>query len=33
MDIKTKLCSTKIFDNDLVAIHKIKITLTHNKPA
>ena len=33
MDIKTKLYVTKIFDSDLVAIHKSKITLTLNKPA
>ena len=33
MDIKTKLCVTKIFDSDLVAMHKIKVTLTLNKPA
>ena len=25
--------SQKIFDNDLVAIHKSKVTLTLNKPA
>ena len=31
MDIKTK--SQKIFDNNLVAIHKNKVTLTLNKPA
>ena len=33
MDIKTKLCVTKMFDSDLVAMHKIKVTLTLNKPA
>ena len=34
MDIKTKLyVIQKIFDNDLVAIRKIKVTLTLNKPA
>ena len=33
MDIKTKLRTTKKFDRDLVAIHKIKTTLTPNKPA
>ena len=33
MDIKIKLFVTKIFDNDLVAIRKIKVILTLNKPA
>ena len=33
MDIKTKLHTTKKFDRDMVAIHKIKTTLTPNKPA
>ena len=33
MDIQTKLMSHKIFDNDLVAIRKNKVTLTLNKPA
>ena len=33
MDIKTKLCVTKLFDSDLVAMHKNKVTLTLNKPA
>ena len=33
MDIKTKLYVTKIFDNDLVAIQKSKITLTLNRQA
>ena len=33
MDIQTKLMSHKIFDNDLVAIRKKKVTLTLNKPA
>ena len=32
MEIKIKLCSKKIFDKDLVVIHKIKCTLTRNKP-
>ena len=31
MDIKTNLHVTKIFDNDLVAIRKIKVTLTLKK--
>ena len=30
---KTSYMSHKIFDNDLVAIHKNKVTLTLNKPA
>ena len=33
MDIKTKLYFTKIFDNDLVAIRKSKVTLKLSKPA
>ena len=33
MDIKAKLYVTKIFDNDLVAIRKSKVTLKLNKPA
>ena len=33
MDIKTELYVKEIFDNDLVAIRKSKITLTFNKPA
>ena len=34
MEIKTKLRSTKIFDNDLVATHKKNnTTLTLKKPA
>ena len=33
MGIKTKDCNSKKFDNDLVGTHKIKITLTLNKPA
>ena len=33
MDVKTELYVKKIFDNDLVAIRKSKITLTFNKPA
>ena len=33
MDMKTKPSVTKIFDNDLVAIRKNKVTLTLNKPA
>ena len=32
MGIKTKLLPQKIFDNDLVAIHKSEVTLTLNKP-
>ena len=32
-DIKTKLYVTKILDNNLVAIHKNKVTLTLNKAA
>ena len=32
MGIKTKLLPQKIFDNDLLAIHKSKVTLTLNKP-
>ena len=32
MDIKTNLYVTKIFDNDLFAIRKSKVTLTLNKP-
>ena len=33
MDIKSRLYVTKMFDNDLVAICKIKVILTLNKPA
>ena len=36
MDIQTKLpsyMSHKIFDNNLVTIHKNRVTLTFNKPA
>ena len=33
MNTKTKLCSTKTFQKDLVGIHKIKPTLTLTKPA
>ena len=33
MDIKTKSTSTEICDSNLVAIHKIKTTLTRSKPA
>ena len=33
MRIQTKLYVNKIFDNDLVTIHKSKVTLTLNKPA
>ena len=33
MDIKTKLFVTKIFDNNLLAIRKNKVTLTLNKQA
>ena len=33
MDIKPKLHVKKIFNNDLVAIHKSKIIFTSNKPA
>ena len=33
MDIQTKLYVTQIFDNDLIAIGKKKVTLTLNKPA
>ena len=33
MDIKTKLYITKVFDHNLVAIYKSKVTLTLNKPA
>ena len=33
MDIKTRLQAKKIFGNDLVTIHKSKVTLTMNKPA
>ena len=33
MGIKTKVCNSKKIDNDLVGTHKIKITLTFNKPA
>ena len=33
MDVKTELYVKKVFDNDLVAIRKSKITLTFNKPA
>ena len=33
MDIKTRLQVKKIFGNDLVTIHKSKVTLTINKPA
>ena len=33
MDIKTRLQAKKIFGNDLVTIHKSKVTLTINKPA
>ena len=33
MDIKTWLQAKKIFGNDLVTIHKSKVTLTINKPA
>ena len=33
MDIQTKLCTYKVFDNDLVAIRKNKVKLTVNKPA
>ena len=37
MDIKTKLCFTKIFENDLVAIRKStlkpKVTLKLHRPA
>ena len=33
MDIKTKIYAIKIFDNDLVAIRKSKVTFTLNKPA
>ena len=32
LGIKTKLYVIKIFDNDLVAILKSKVTLTLNKP-
>ena len=32
MGIKTKLLPQKIFDNDLLAIHKSEVTLTLNKP-
>ena len=32
MDIKTKLHVKKIFDNNLVAIQKSKVTLRLNKP-
>ena len=32
MDIKTKLYVTKIFENDLAAIRKTKLTVTLNKP-
>ena len=32
MDIKTKQYLTKLFDNDLVAIRKSKVTFTLNKP-
>ena len=32
MDIQTKLCVTQNFENDLVGIHKNKVTLTLNKP-
>ena len=33
MDTKTELHDTKIFDKNLVAIPKNKVTLTFNKPA
>ena len=33
MDIKTIICNTKIFENDMVAISKIKTILIFNKPA
>ena len=33
MDTKTELLDTKIFDKNLVAIPKNKVTLTFNKPA
>ena len=33
MDIKTILCNTKIFENDMVAILKIKTIQIFNKPA
>ena len=33
MDTKIKLWAQKIFDNDLVTVHKIKTTSTLNKPA
>ena len=33
MDIKTRLQAKNIFGNDLVTIHKSKVTLTINKPA
>ena len=33
MDIKTRLQAKKIFGNDLVTMHKSKVTLTINKPA
>ena len=33
MDIKTILCNTKIFENDMVAIRKIKTIQIFNKPA
>ena len=33
MDIKTKLYVAKIFDNDLVAIHKSKVIVNLNKTA
>ena len=32
MGIKTKLCVSKIFGNDLAVIRKSKVTLTLNKP-
>ena len=32
IDINIKLHNTKIFDKDLVAIHKINTTLILNKP-
>ena len=33
MLIKCKLVAQKLFDNELVTLHKIKTTLTFNKPA
>ena len=31
--LKPSCISQKVFDNDLVAMHKSKVTLTFNKPA